>query len=283
MSATAAPTPVHGPLVKAVPRPVSGRAVWFADLVRAELIKFRATKSTYFSVLGMAVIAIGVGALVAQTDDAHWPNMLPAHRAAVDPIDVTFRGFPVAQLVIGALAVMMISSEYSCGLIRTTFAAAPQRRAVLGAKTVVIGAAALVTGEITSFAAFFLAQRLLLSTGKALSISDPGTLPEVASAGMYMAVVALIGLALGVLVRHTAGGISALFLLVFVAPDVVQGLPEPWSDRIGEWLPSILAHQLVSDHPATALLSRPWSLTVLLAYPVVFLAAALWRLSLSDA
>jgi ABC-type transport system involved in multi-copper enzyme maturation permease subunit len=209
--------------------------------------------------------------------------MPPVDRAGLDPIGIAFRGFPIAQLTIGALGVLMISSEYSCGLIRTTFAAAPQRRAVLGAKAVVIGVAALVAGEITSFAAFFLAQGLLSSTGKGLSIADPGTLAEVASAGMYMAVVALIGLALGVLVRHTAGGISALFLLVFVAPNVIDGLPQPWSVRIGEWLPPNLAQQLVSIHPSAEFLSRPWSLVVLLAYPVVFLAAAAWRLSKSDA
>ena len=203
MSATAAPTRTQSP-AKAVPRPTAGRVAWFADLIRAEWIKFRATRSTYFSILGMAVIAIGIGALVARTDAVHWPTMLPTSREGLDPIDVTFRGFPVAQLTIGALGVMMISSEYSCGLIRTTFAAAPQRRAVLGAKAVVIGVAALVAGEIASFAAFFIAQDLLRSTGKSLSISDPGRFWEVASAGMYLAVVALIGLALGTLVRHTA-------------------------------------------------------------------------------
>jgi len=282
MSATATSVRTGSP-AKAVPRPTAGRVAWFTDLIRAEWIKFRATRSTYYSILGMALIAIGVGALVARTDDVHWPTMLPVDRAGLDPIGVAFRGFPIAQLTIGALGVLMISSEYSCGLIRTTFAAAPQRRAVLGAKAVVIGAAALVAGEATSFAAFFLAQGLLSSTGKGLSIADPGTLAEVASAGMYMAVVALIGLALGVLVRHTAGGISALFLLVFVAPNVIDGLPQPWSVRIGEWLPPNLAQQLVAIHPSAEFLSRPWSLVVLLAYPVVFLTAAAWRLSHSDA
>ena len=272
-----------GSPAKAVPRPAAGRVGWFADLIRAEWIKFRSTRSTYFTILGTVVIAIGVGALVAHNDDANWPTMPAIYRAGVDPIDVAFRGFPVAQLTIGALGVLMISSEYACGLIRTTFGAAPQRRAVLGAKAVVIGAAALVIGEITAFAGFLLSQGLLSSTGKGLSITDSGVLSEVASAGMYLAVVALLGLALGVLVRHTAGGISALFLLVFLAPNVVSGLPGPWNARIGEWLPPNLAQQLIDLHPSAELLSRPWSLVVLLAYPVVFLTAAAWRLTRSDA
>lgn len=261
----------------------TGPAVWFRDLIRAEIVKFRATRSTYYCLLALTVVGIGVGAIIGQATSARWPQLTAGEQAGFDPLNSAFRGFDLGQLIIGSLGVLMISSEYSTGLVRTTFAAAPQRRSVLLAKAVVIGTAALLVGEAASFADFFLAQRLLQPTGRSLSIGSPGALRATSAMGLYLAVIALLGLALGALLRHTAGAISALFGLVFILPGVVSALPAPWNTRIGEWLPDNLAGQLISQHGEPDFFSRPVSLAVLLAYPVVLLAAAAWRLSRSDA
>lgn len=261
----------------------AGPAKWFRDLIRAEWTKFRATRSTYYSLAGLVLVGCGVGTLIAQAVNARWNVMNAAERASFDPLNSAFRGFDLGQLIIGALGVLMISTEYSTGLIRTTFAAAAQRRSILAAKAVVIGAVALVVGETAAFATFFVAQDLLQPTGRSLSIGAPGALRSVTALGFYLTVVALIGLALGVLIRHTAGAISALFALVFLMPGIISALPQPWNHRIGEWLPDNLAGQLISLHGDPDFLSRPASLAVLIAYPVVLLAAAAWRLTRSDA
>jgi ABC-2 type transport system permease protein len=261
----------------------AGPLAWFKDLIRAESIKFRTTRSTYYSLLALVVVGIGVSALVGQATAARWPHLSPLNRAGFDPLSTTFRGFEIGQLIIGALGVLMISSEYSSGLIRMTFTAIPQRRSVLMAKTFVIGVTSLVVGEAAAFVGFFVSQALLKPTGTSLSISSPGALGAVASMGLYLAAVALLGLALGALLRHTAGAIVALFALVFVLPGIISALPSPWDSRIGKWLPDNLGGQLVALHPNAAFLSPTSSLIVLLAYPVVFLALAAWRLGRTDA
>lgn len=261
----------------------AGPAAWFRDLIRSEWIKFRATRSTYYSLAGLVLIGCGVGTLIAQAVNARWHILTQSERASFDPLNVAFRGFDLGQLIIGALGVLVISTEYSSGLIRTTFATAPQRRSVLAAKAAVIGAVALVVGEIAAFATFFITQDLLRPTGRSLSIGSPGALRSVTVLGFYMAVVALIGLALGALIRHTAGAISALFALVFLLSGIVSALPQPWDYRIGEWLPNNLAGQLISLHDDPDFLSRPASLAVMIAYPIVLLTAAAWRLARSDA
>ena len=261
----------------------AGPVAWFKDLIRAESIKFRSTRSTYYALLALVLVGVGVSALIGKSVADQWPHLAPVERASFDPLGTTLRGFDVGQLIIGALGVLMISSEYSSGLIRMTFTAVPQRRSVLMAKAYVIGVTSLVVGEAAAFAGFFVAQALLKPTGVSLSIGSPGALGAVASMGLYLAAVALMGLALGALLRHTAGGISALFALVFILPGVVSALPSPWDTRIGGWLPNNLAGQLIAQHPDPAFLSRTSSLIVLIAYPVVFLAAAAWRLGRSDA
>lgn len=261
----------------------AGPLAWFRDLIRAEGIKFRATRSTYYSLLALVIVGVGVSALIAQGFAGRWPNMTPDQRAGFDPLKTAFRGFQIGQLIIGSLGVLMISSEYSSGLIRATFAAIPQRRSVLMAKSVVIGVTALVVAEAAAFAAFFIAQALLKPTGVSLSIGSHNVWGAVSAMGLYLAVVALIGLALGALLRHTAGAIAALFALVFLLPGIISSLPSPWDYRIGKWLPDNLAGQLISTSPDPNFLSQTTSLVVLLAYPVVFLTAAAWRLGRSDA
>jgi ABC-2 type transport system permease protein len=261
----------------------AGSVSWFTDLVRAEWIKFRSTRSACYGLLAAATAALLVGLLAAQSVGSRWTHLSLAKRAGLDPLAIAFRGFDLAQLIIGTLGVLLITSEYSTGLIRTTFSAVPQRRAVLAAKAVVAGTVALVTGEALSFAVFFPAQALLHSTGISVSITSPGAPRAVVAMGLYLAVVAVLGVGLGALIRHTAGAIAALLGLIFLVPGIVSALPAPWDNRIGKWLPQDLIGQLTSVHLQPGELSRPASLAMLLAYPAAFLGAAAWRLRHRDA
>jgi ABC-type amino acid transport system permease subunit len=261
----------------------AGPLSWFRDLIRAEAIKFRSTRSTYFSLLGLAVVCIGLGGLLAESHTRHWLDTPPGQRELFEPVRVCFRGFLIGQLIAAALGVLVISSEYATGLIRTTFAAVPQRRSVLLAKAVVAGSTGLVVGTVTAFLTCALCQDLLQPTGLSVSVFSEVPLRSVGAAGLYIAVVCLLGVAFGALLRHTAGAVCALFALLFLLPDIVGSLPSPWNDRIGEWLPELLAQQLIGQGWDTKMFSPPVSLAVLLAYPVLLLAAACWRLSRSDA
>ena len=93
-----------------------------------EWIKLRSVRSTYLVLLFGAAAAVGIGYLVTHADATHWATMTAAKKAAFDPVYDSFSGLGLAQLAFGAFGVLAISSEYTTGLIRTTFAAAPRRR-----------------------------------------------------------------------------------------------------------------------------------------------------------
>lgn len=254
--------------------PLGGPAARFLDLLAAEWIKLRSVRSTYWALLVAAVPSILVGILIARNVSSNWARLTANPEFKFDPLASSFEGFRFSQLVMGVLGVLMISTEYSSGLIRSTFAATPQRRAVLAAKTALIGALALVCGEILSFAAFFPVQAIMHGVGAGVSLGAPGSLRAVLVVGFYLAVLTLIGLAFGVLLRHSAWAICAVFGLVFILPGVVSGFPAPWADRIGKFLPPNCVGQLISQQPQANDLSRPWSFVMIVAYPVVLLALA---------
>jgi len=263
--------------------PLGGPPARFLDLLAAEWIKFRSVRSTYWALLFAAVPSILVGILIAQNVSSNWANLIVHPDFKFDALASSFDGFEFSQLVMGVLGVLVISAEYSSGLIRSTFAATPQRRAVLAAKTVMIGVLALLCGEILSFSVFFPVQAIMHKVGVGVSLGSPGALRAVLIAGFYLAVLALIGLAFGVLLRHTAWAICAVFGLVFILPGVVSAFPAPWGDRIGKFLPTDCLGQLISQQPHANDLSRPWSFVMIVAYPVVLLALANYVLRRRDA
>src|SRR5580704_13596343 len=176
------------------PVPLAVRA---RDVLISEWTKLRSVRSTYWTLLVAVVTPIGISALVAVTL-AHAPGQPPT----VDPLLPGLISQEYAVLAVGVLGVLGFSTEYGTGLIRTTFAAVPRRRAVLAAKAAVIGALTLVAGEVVAFVSFALVQAVLSGKHLGVSLSHPGVPGAVLADGLLLAVVALLGLALGVITRH---------------------------------------------------------------------------------
>jgi ABC-2 type transport system permease protein len=197
----------------------------FLDIARSEWVKLHTVRSTYWTLLVMVVSMVGFGALLTAACLRHYASSGPAARAAFDPAAYSLSGFFPAQLAIG---VLIITSEYATGSIRSTFAAAPQRGTVLAAKAAVFAAVAVITGIASSFAAFFTGQAILSRNGIEAHISDPAAIRSVLGAGLYLAVLGLLALGLGALSRRTAGAIAAVVGLVLILPVLVQGLPASW-------------------------------------------------------
>jgi hypothetical protein len=166
-------------------------------------------------------------------------------------------------------------------MIHATFSAVPQRRTVLAAKAVVVTGTTLVLGELLSFAAFFLGQALLRKYG--VSLADPGVLWAVIGAGLYLAVVSLLGFGIGATIRYTAGGVAAFFGVLFAPTVLSQLLPTDWHNAIINWLPANAGSQIFTVvHPPGAL--QPWAgLGVFCIYVVVALAAAWVLITTRDA
>jgi ABC-type transport system involved in multi-copper enzyme maturation permease subunit len=180
------------------------------------------------------------------------------------------------------MGVLAFSAEYSTGLIRVTFSAAPRRRAVLAAKAVVLAAVTLAAGELVAFVSFWLVQAVLAGHRQGVSLGSPGVAGAVLPAGLLLCVCGLLGLALGAVIRHTAGGIAATVAVILV-PAILALLPAPWNGRLGRFTLLEAARQVSALHPATDLFSPGWSLLVVLAWPAAALAVAAVLITRRDA
>ena len=253
------------------------------DVLTSEWIKFRSVRSSYLVLLFAAAAAVGIGYLVTHTDATHWATMSAQAKAAFDPVDDSFTGLGLAQLAFGALGVLVISSEYTTGLIRTTFASVPRRRAVLAAKAAVIGVITLLAGELIAFATFFTGQWALSAQHLDVTLAHPGALRGVLAAGFYLAVMAWVGLGLGAVIRHTAGAITAMTGMVFLLPQIIHALPSPWDTRIGRFTLDGAAQQMIAQHPHAGYFSAGPSSLIVAAYAVVAIAAAAFLITRRDA
>ncbi len=262
-------TATDTPAARSVRTPAPSLAVRALDLLASEWTKFRSVRSTYWSLLVAVVTPIGASALVTFAF-AHQPA---SAGPPPDPLLPEVLSLEYAVIAVSVLGVLAFSAEYSTGLIRTTFAAAPRRRAVLAAKAVVLGTVTLAAGEVVAFVSFFLAQAILSGQHLGVSLARPGVPGAVLAAGLLLCVCTLLGLALGAIIRHTAGGIAAT-IAVIVLPGIVALLPAPWSGRIGRFTLLEAARQVTALHPAANLFSPGLSLLVVLAWPAVALAAA---------
>ncbi len=238
-----------------------GRAV-----LASEWTKLRSVRSTTWAMITASVTAIGGSVIMAVAASGSKPQPF-------DPVaSIYLAWLEYPALAVGVLGVLTFSSEFNTGQIRSTFSAVPHRRAVLAAKAAVVGTLTLIAGEALSFAAFFLSQAILAGHHD-LSITAPGTLRAVASAGLCLSAVALLGVALGAIFRHTAGSVIALPVVLYL-PLVLLSLPSPWNDRIGRFTMLLAAFQLVSRHRQAGLLTPMLSLLVLLAWPALALVIA---------
>jgi ABC-type transport system involved in multi-copper enzyme maturation permease subunit len=219
------------------------------------------------------VTAIGGSVVVASASAS-------GSKTPFDPLGSVFVAwleYPVFAL--GILGVLAFTSEYSTGIIRTTFTAVPQRRTVLAAKFAVVGTVTLVFGEFLAFASFLFSEWVRGSRGQGISLFHANVLGAVVAAGFSLFVITMVGLGIGAVTRHTAGAIAVLPALIYL-PLVVLSLPSPWNDRIGSFTILMAAYQTVSLHPQPNLLSPNLSMLVLTAwafFPLIVAAVVITR------
>jgi ABC-2 type transport system permease protein len=220
--------------------PETGRA-GFADALRSEFTKIRSTRSTYWTLLALVVVCVGIGALACAGTASH-PHGIS--RASFDATQQSLAGLYVGQLVIAVLGALTITSEYSTGMIRTSLAVQPRRGVVFAAKGVVFAAVTLVTGLIVSFVSFFVGQAILSGAHLSATLGQPNVLRAVIGGALFLTACGMLAYGLGALLRHTAGAISAAIGLLFVLTVLVQFLPQSWQNDVNRWMPAIAGSQV---------------------------------------
>jgi ABC-2 type transport system permease protein len=249
--------------------------------VRAELTKLRTLRSTWL-VLALTVLAgIGLGVLSARSTAHAWAGMPAADRAALDPVGSSFDGLDYAELGFGALGVLAMTGEYATGMVRASLLAVPGRWLFVLAKALVVGGLGAVVGQVCAFTSFLAVQHALRPTGRAVQLEDPHVLRAVVAAGLYLAVVALVGLGIGAAVRHTGPAVVALVAVVFLAwpaARAVEGLSTlPSKLLLANAVDALVTVVPITGPQAARVPGAGLAWGVLAGYAVVALGVACWR------
>jgi ABC-2 type transport system permease protein len=246
----------------------------FAQVARMEWIKLRSLRSTWWVLAATVAGAVGIAVAVGvNTEDA-----------AGDLTNNALAGISLGLLLAGVLGVLVMTGEYSSGMIRATLAAIPHRPLVLAAKAAVFGALALAAGEAAGFIAFFAGTAALPDRVPGPTLGQPGVLRAVVLGGAGYCLIGLLGVGLGAIIRHTPAAIAVLVGGVYVAAQFVAVL----AHSLMPYLPvSIVANSLSTVRPVPGegfhFLS-PWAgLAVLSLYAAAALGAGAWLLVRRDA
>ena len=243
--------------------PATGRA-GLAGTIRSEFTKLRSVRSTYWTIAAMVIVSVGFAAIAGFAIANNLHNN-PANKAGMDATQASLGGFfELGQLIIAVLGVLVITSEYSTGMIRTSLTAMPRRGTVYAAKLIVFTTVTLVVSLITSFISFFVGQAAMSGSGVTASlfhsvtipangvqngppnnvtfngtiVISPGTvLTAILGTALFVTVVGLIAFGLGSIIRHTAGAITSAIGLMFVIPIILQLLPDTWRWDIVRFFP----------------------------------------------
>ncbi|MEV0997444.1 ABC transporter permease subunit [Nonomuraea sp. NPDC050202] len=218
------------------------------DILRSEWTKIRSVRSTVWTLAAAFGLMVGLSALLSASikNDAEGP--IPAGQA----VAASLLGIMFAQLAIATLGVLVISSEYRTGGIRTSLMSVPKRMKLLTGKLVVFGATSLVVSALASAAAL----------GVGLAFTQP---PELATgevvraligSSLYLTACGIFGLGLGTLVRHTPGAIVAAIGLMLVLPQVANQLPGQWGRTVAEYFTTNAGQLLVAGQSSESL--TPW-------------------------
>jgi len=273
------PNPAH--VAAAPPAYQLPQRVTQARVLRSEWTKLRTQPSVFWSLLATMILIAGFGIVYSLVRETR-----PPHGAAIasfDPAAVSLSGVQLAQIAVGVLGVLLITSEYATGLIRTTLAAVPRRLPVLWGKAALVTAATLAASLPAVFVAFVAGQSILARAHLSVPLSDPGVVRAVAGGALYLAVAALIGLGLGGLLRSTAGGIAALFGLLFGVQLAAGFLPGSWANDVGKYVPTTAGQAVTLVHPDPASSLPPWTgFGVFCLYAAVLLGLAALRMRRGD-
>ena len=264
--------------------PVPALKVTQARALVSEFTKFRSLRSTMWTLLTAVVLMIGIGALFSAVTASQYHTFSPADKAAFNPISTSLTGVTFAVVAFGVLGVLMMSGEYTTGMIRSSLTTVPRRLPVLWAKLAVFAGTIFSISLVASFISFFLGQALLSSHHLGMSIAAPGALRSVIGAALYITVAGLIGVTLGGLFRNTAAGIATFTAVFFVLPPLAGLLPASVSNHLTQYLPSNAGGAIWGGANGVNNALSPWTgFALLCGYAVVLIAAAAWRLRRTDA
>ncbi|MGW1284930.1 ABC transporter permease [Streptomyces sp. NPDC002586] len=215
------------------------------QVIRSEWTKIRSVASTVWTLSLAVVVTIALGMLISALSRSRLDSMPVRDRPAFDPTYVSFAGMSLGQLAMIVFGVLVVSNEYSTGMIRVSLAAVPQRATFLFSKIAVATGLALVVGMCTSFAAFFLGQAML--GPHRARIGDPGVLRAVLGGGLYMTLIAMFSMGVAAMLRSPMLSLGVLMPFFFLISSILGGVDA--TKKIGRFLPDQAGSRIMQVVP----------------------------------
>ncbi|WP_407564272.1 ABC transporter permease [Streptomyces sp. 184] len=254
----------------------AGYRVTYPRVLRSEWSKLWSLRSTWYSLAAVVVLAVGIGLAIGATytdGGGDGPG---------DPVDTTLLGLNFGLLILPVLGILTTAGEWSTGMVRATMAAVPRRLPVLWAKAAVFGAVSFVLLLATAFTTFPLAQAFLADTPIAAGLGDPGVTRALVTTAAGAALIAVLGVAVGALLRSIPASIGAFVAVLMVVPNVAPLLPYAWIEDAVAYTPLAAMEPLAAADPRPDLPGIGAALVSVALWAAAGLAAAGLRLRRSD-
>ena len=237
----------------------TGTTLTFPGVLRSEWIKLRSLRSTVWSYVILVVLALGMALLMSLSFVSGGGPAGEADAAALSSeaqagllVQASTFGAFFGQLVVAVLGVLVISGEYSTGMIRSTLAAVPTRLPALTAKAVVLFAVTFVMATISAVGAFFVASAVFAGSDIEANLLDADVILPILGSALYLGLVALFALGVGTMLRSSAGGIATVVGVLLVLPLVLQMIPADWVADVLPYVLSTAGVGMFSDTSASA-------------------------------
>ena len=254
-----------------------GRA--FARVLNSEFVKLRTLRSTAwsFAILALLNLAFGLTVAIFSSSPGEKFTRVQANDLVIGSLT---NGVLVSQLIVAVIGVLAIGGEYSTGQIRSSFAAVPQRVTVLWAKAVANALTTFAISLVSLVTTYFATAPIFAHGGIQTSLFDPAIALPILGASTFLALLGLICMGLGAIIRSIASGIAASIGLILVVPGLLLLIQTEWMTSVVNLLPSIAGTQLFGHGGAF----EPWqALLVLLVWIGALFGAASLLVTRRDA
>jgi len=288
MSTTTTPSVAAPSAPARAARRRAGSGLSFAGILRSEWIKLRTVRSTWWSYSVVVVIALGMAAIMSAAFSVEnlqggSGEMPPSDQANWVVTASTF-GIFFGQLVVAVLGVLVVTGEYSTGMIRSTLTAVPRRLAALWAKAAVLFTATFVVGAVSVIGSFLLVAPILAGKGIHANLLDGVVIVPLLAGALYLALLAVFALGVGTILRNSAGGIAATLGIVLLLPIVLLAIPATWAQDLLPYLISNAGLAMLGTNATGPGNIEPWqNLLIVLGWLTVSLVGAALVLRRRDA
>jgi ABC-2 type transport system permease protein len=229
------------------------------EALHAEWTKLRTVPSTAWLLITAIVLTVGVSTLATVVVKC------PAS-CGEDTTKLSLTGILLGQAAVAVLAVLVVSGEYSSGMIRITLAAVPRRATALAAKAIVLTGAVLAAGAVSVLGSVLAGRFILPGNGftgvngaLTLSLSAGPTLRAAGGSVLYLALIALLSLGVAALVRDSAVSIGAVLAILYLFPIILAFVTDPtWQHRLERWTPTSAGLTIQATTGLRNLPISPW-------------------------